>query len=332
MSGEQIIAEWTNKNFKPLYWLEGEEPYFIDEVMNYAEHHLLNAGEAGFNLSIFYGRDADWASVVNACRSYPMFADRQVVLLKEAQYMKDVEKLEGYVEKPLASTLLVISYKDKKMDARTRFAKAIKKNGVVLSTKKLYDNELPGWISRFMQRKGLTISPKALSMLADNIGSDLSRIANETEKLAINLKGRKSIEEEDIEQYIGISKEFNVFELQEALARKDLPKAIRIVRYFELNPKAGPIQLILPTLYNYFSKVYTISGMDDKSEKAIAPFFNNSTYNAKKALQVSDLYGFNGLENALLLLHQYNLRSIGIGDTGTEDACLLKELIVKMMN
>lgn len=332
MSAESIIAEWKNKQFKPVYWLEGEEPYFIDVVMNYAEHHLLSESEAGFNLTVFYGRDADWASVVNACRRYPMFAERQVVLLKEAQHMRDIDKLEGYVEKPLPSTVLVISYKEKKVDARTKFAKVLKKSGEILSTTKLRDYELPGWINQYIQQQGLSISQKGLNMIADNIGSDLSRIANEIDKLEINLKGRKNITEEDIEEYIGISKDFNVYELQDALAKKDVPKAIRIIRYFESNPKAGPIQLILPTLYNYFSKVYAIYGLEDKSEKKVASLFYNNSFAARQALQTVNLYGYNGVEKVLLLLHEYNLRSVGINSAGTGDADLMKELIVKMVS
>lgn len=332
MSAEKIIADWKSKNFKPIYWLEGEEPYFIDEVMNYAEHHLLPESEAGFNLTVFYGRDADWTAVVNACRRYPMFAERQVVLLKEAQHMRDIEKLEGYIEKPLASTVLVVSYKEKKVDARTKFAKTLKKNSEILSTAKLRDYELPGWISQYIQQQGLSISQKGLNMLADNIGNDLSRIANEIDKLEINLKGRKSVTEEDIEEYIGISKEFNVYELQDAMAKKDVPKAIRIIKYFESNPKAGPIQLVLPTLYNYFSKVYSIFGLEDKSEKKVASLFYNNSFAAKQALHTSNVYGYNGVEKVLLLLHQYNLRSVGIGNAANEDADLMKELVVKMVS
>lgn len=330
MSAENIIAAFKKKQFKPLYWLEGEEPFYIDQVMNYAEHQILNESEASFNLTVFYGRDADWASVVNACRRYPMFAERQVVLLKEAQHMRDLDKLEGYVEKPLSSTVLVISYKEKKVDARTKFAKAIKKNGEVLSTTKLRDYELPAWTSNYIQHQGLSITQKGLAMLVDNIGSDLSRIANEIEKLAINLKGRTNISEEDIEQYIGISKDFNVYELQDAIAKKDLAKAIRIIQYFDSNPKAGPIQLILPTLYNYFSKIYAAFAITDKSK--VASLFYNNSFATKQALQTCDLYGFNGVEKTLLLLHDYNLRSLGVNDSGTEDADLMKELVVKMMN
>src|SRR3954452_3091799 len=332
MSLEKIISEWKIGAYKPVYWLEGDEPYFIDKLIDYAEHKVLNGSEAGFNLTVFYGRDAEWAAVVNACRRYPMFAERQVVLLKEAQHMKDVEKLEGYVEKPLATTVFVVSYKDKKVDSRTKFAKNLKKNGEILNTAKLRDYELPGWISQYIQQQDLTISQKGLNMLVDNIGNDLSRIANEIDKLEINLKGRKNITEEDIEEYIGISKEFNVYELQDALAKKDVPKAIRIIKYFESNPKAGPIQLILPTLYNYFSKVYSIFGLEDKSEKKVASLFYNNSFAAKQALHTSNIYGYNGVEKVLLLLHQYNLRSVGIDNAGIEDADLMKELVVKMVS
>ena len=332
MSAESIITDWKKKIFKPVYWLEGEEPYFIDEVINYAERNIVSESEAGFNLSVFYGRDADWTAIINACRRYPMFAERQVVLLKEAQHMRDIDKLEGYVEKPLPSTVLVIGYKDKKLDARTKFSKSIKKNGVLLSSSKLKDYELPAWTSAYIQQQGLSVTHKGLQMLVDNIGSDLSRIANEIDKLVINLKARKNITEEDIEKYIGISKEFNPFELQDALAKKDMAKAVRIIQYFEHNPKAGPIQLVLPTLYNYFSKVYAIYALDDKSEKKVASLFYNNFYAAKQALQTSALYGYQGVEKVLLLLHQYNLRSIGIDDTGTSDADLMKELAVKMIS
>lgn len=330
MSAEKILADWKKKSFKPIYWLEGEEPYYIDMIVDYAEHHILNESEAGFNLTVFYGRDADWAAVVNACMRYPMFAEKQVVLLKEAQQMKDIEKLEGYVSKPLASTIFVVAYKEKKLDARTKFAKLIKEKGEVVTTKKLYDNQLPEWTSQMIASHGLTINTKALALLVDHIGNDLNRLQNEVEKLSVNLVGRKNITEEDIEKYIGISKEFNVFELQDAIAQKNLAKAIRIIQYFAANPKAGPIQLLLPTLYSYFSKIYTIYGMDNKSEQALFGIFRNN-YAVKAAQQAMSNFGYEGVEKILLLLHQYNLKSIGINDGGTEDSDLMKEMVVKMM-
>jgi len=228
-----------------VYWLEGEEEYFIDKVLHYAEHSILSESEASFNLSVFYGRDANWADVMNACRRYPMFSERQVVLLKEAQFMRDIDKLEPYVESPLSSTILVIGYKDKKVDGRTRFAKVLKEKGVMITTKKMYDNQLPDWTQEMVASKGLTITPKAVALLVDHIGNDLSRIEKEIDKITVNLGTRTSINEDDIENFVGVSKEFNVFELQSALGAKDLPKAIRIIQYFEANPKAAPIQLIL---------------------------------------------------------------------------------------
>lgn len=331
MSVEKIIADWKKKTFKPLYWLEGEEPYFIDLVMNYAEHWLLPESEAAFNLTVFYGRDADWAAVVNACMRYPMFAERQVVLLKEAQQMKDIDKLENYIDKPLSSTIFVVSYKDKKLDGRMKMAKAVKAKGELLTTKKMYDNQLPEWTHQMVQQQGLSINQKALALLVDHIGNDLSRLRNEVEKLSINLDTRKNITEDDIENFIGISKEFNVFELQDAIAKKDLAKSIRIIQYFAANPKAAPMQFVLPTLYSFFSKVYSIAGMPDKTEYALTPLFNKNPFAAKTGLQAYDTFGFAGVEKILLLLHHYNLRSIGIQDSGTEDAELMKEMVVKMI-
>ena len=332
MSAEKIIADFERKNFKPIYWLEGEEPYFIDEVVAYAEHKILSESEASFNLTVFYGRDANWVDVVNACRRYPMFAERQVVLLKEAQHMKDIEKLEGYIDKPLISTIFVVSYKDKKVDGRGKLAKILKQKGELLSTKKLYDNQLPDWANQMINYHGLTIDQRALALLVDHIGNDLSRLQNEIEKLAVNLGNRKAINEDDIEKYIGVSKEFNVFELQDALAKKNLPKAIRIIHYFEQNPKAAPLQMILPALYNFFSKTYMVFGVPSNNEKDIATALGVNPYFMKDYLQSAKNYGQQGIERILLLLHGYNLRSIGINNGSADDANLMKELVVKMMN
>ncbi len=331
MSVEKIIADWKKRNFKPVYWLEGEEEYFIDKAVDYAEHHILNESEASFNLSVFYGKDANWPDVINACSRYPMFAERQVVLLKEAQQMKDVEKLESYLENPLSSTVFVISYKEKKLDARKKFTKLVKEKGVLLTTKKMYDRELPEWTQELLRSKGLTISPKGLALLVDHIGNDLVRIENEIDKLSVNLGKRINITEEDIEQYIGVSKDYNVFELQSALAAKDLARSIRIIQYFEANPKAGPIQLVLPSLYSFFSKVFMVFGAGTNDEKAIAAAIGVNPYFMKDYMQAARLYTYPGVEKVLLLLHQYNLKSIGVGSTNTEDASLLKEVAVKMI-
>ncbi|WP_028787052.1 DNA polymerase III subunit delta [Terrimonas ferruginea] len=331
MSVEKVISEWKKQVYKPVYWLEGEEEYFIDKVLHYAEHSILSESEASFNLSVFYGRDANWADVMNACRRYPMFSERQVVLLKEAQFMRDIDKLEPYVESPLSSTILVIGYKDKKVDGRTRFAKVLKEKGVMITTKKMYDNQLPDWTQEMVASKGLTITPKAVALLVDHIGNDLSRIEKEIDKITVNLGTRTSINEDDIENFVGVSKEFNVFELQSALGAKDLPKAIRIIQYFEANPKAAPIQLILPSLYGFFSKVFMIFGAGNQDEKAIASAIGVHPFFMKDYMRAAKVYDYAGVEKVLLLLHQYNLKSIGIGNAGAGDGALMKEMVMKMM-
>ncbi len=331
MSAEKIISDWKKNIFKPFYWLEGEEEFYIDTVIDYAEHNILTEADAAFNLTLFYGKDANWTEVVNACSRYPMFAQRQVVLLKEAQQMKDIDKLENYITNPLASTVFVVSYKGKTIDGRSKLAKIIKQNGEVLSVKKLYDNQLPGWTNEYIQSKGFTITPRALTLLVDHIGNDLSRIANEFEKVSMNLAHRKNITEDDIEKYVGISKEYNVFELQEALSNKDLAKAITIIQYFEGNPKAAPIQMLLPALYNHFSKVLTVFQMTDKTEKALRPMFYNNPYAARQALETVLNYSYTGVEQTLMLLHEYNLKSVGINSIGISDASLMKELAVKII-
>ncbi len=332
MTPEKIISDLKKNIYKPVYWLEGEETFFIDKVVNFAEHEILSESEAGFNLTVFYGKDADWTAVVNACRRYPMFAEKQVVLLKEAQEMRGIEKLETYIEKPLLSTILVIAYKNKKVDGRTKLAKIIKDKGVLLTTKKLYDNELPDWTQQLVKSKGFNITGKALFLLIDHIGNDLSRLNNEIDKLALNLGERKNITEDDIETFVGVSKEFNVYELQHAIATRDLYKAIRIAQYFEANPKAAPLPLIFPSLYNFFSKVLMVYSAPAKDEKSLAAAIGVHAFFAKDYLQAAKIYRQQHVENIILLLHEYNLKSIGINDSGTDDALLLKEMIVKMMN
>lgn len=331
MKVEHILSDLQKGVFKPVYWLEGDEDFFIDEVVDFAENNILSESEKSFNLTTFYGRDTDWTDVVNACRRYPMFSERQVVLLKEGQSMKGIEKLEGYVEKPLTSTLLFVSYKGKKVDGRTKLAKMLKERGVVLTTKKLYDNELPDWTSKIVKSKGYSITNKALYLLIDHIGNDLSRISNEIDKIILNLQVRKEINEDDIENYVGISKEYNVFELQDALAKKDLYKAIRIAQYFESNPKAGPLQLIFPSIHSFFSKIQLLHTNPANNEKALAVQIGVPEWKIKEYYQAAQRYSLQSTERNMIILHQYNLKSIGINDSGTEDALLLKDMLVKMI-
>src|SRR6185437_2436180 len=313
MAVDKILGDWKKGKFKPVYWLEGEEEYYIDVLVNYAERNILSEAEAGFNLTVFYGKDADWPAVINACRRYPMFAERQVVLLKEAQQMKDIDKLEAYIDKPLSSTVFFVAYHEKKVDGRSKLAKLLKEKAELYTTKKLYDNQLSDWTSELIRSKGYEITQKALLLLVDHIGNDLSRINNEIDKLLVNLGGDRtiSITEDDIEKYVGVSKEYNVFELQDAFAKKDKVKAIRIIQYFEGNPKAGPIQLILPSIYNFYSKVYMIFGQPARDEKGVAATIGVNPFFVKDYLAAMRNYSYEGIENGLLLLHSYNLKSIG---------------------
>jgi DNA polymerase-3 subunit delta len=331
MSFDKIISDLKKRTFKPVYWLEGDEEYFIDLIINFAEHKILTESEASFNLSVFYGRDANWTDIVNSCRKYPMFSEMQVVILKEAQSMKDIEKLESYIERPLSSTLLFVAYKNKKVDGRTKLAKLLKDKAVLLTTKKFYDNELPEWTNNLVKLKGYTITNKALFLLIDHIGNDLSRLNNEIDKLTLNLVDRKNITEDDIENFVGVSKEFNVFELQQAIANKDLYKAVRIIQYFEANPKAAPLQLIFPSLYNFFSKVQMVYSVPSREEKTVASAIGVNSYFVRDYLQTAMKFNNQEVEKILLLLHQYNLKGIGINDAGTSDAMLLKEMVAKMI-
>jgi DNA polymerase-3 subunit delta len=330
MTVEAIIKAWKKKDYQPVYWLEGEESYYVDQLVDFAENNIIPEEETAFNQVVFYGRDAGWSNVVNACMRYPMFGEKQLVLLKEAQHMKDIEKLENYIKNPLSSTIFIVAYKEKKVDGRSKFGKYIKDHTVFYSGAKIRDYELPVWIQGFLEEKGLQPTQKAVMLLADHIGNDLSRLANEVEKLCINLGKRTNLTEEDVETYVGISKDYNVFELQNAVGRKQLDKAMRIVQYFEQNPKAAPIQLVLPSLYGFFSKVYMLFSMNG-DDKSIAAATGIHFFVLKEYKQAANIYGYKGVESALMLLHQYNLKSIGINSTSTSDASLLKELLCKMM-
>jgi DNA polymerase-3 subunit delta len=260
-----------------------------------------------------------------------MFAERQVVILKEAQSMRDIDKLEAYIDQPLTSTLLFIGYKGKKVDGRTKLAKTLKTKGEMLTTRKLYENELPDWVMQLIRSKGFTINNKALFLLIDHIGNDLSRMNNEIDKITINLAGRNNITEDDIENFVGISKEYNVFELQDALARRDLYKAIRIAQYFENNPKAAPLPLVFPSLYSFFSKLQMIYTSQSGSDKSLSSAIGVPEWKMKDYQQAAGRYNLMAVEKNILLLHEYNLRSIGVNDAGTEDGQLLKEMLVKMI-
>ncbi len=335
MAIEGIIKDWKKGQFKPVYWLEGDEPFFIDQVMHYAEKEILKEDEKGFNLSVFYGKDADWATVVNTCRKYPMNAERQVVLLKEAQHMREIDKLEGYVEKPSKSTVLLVGYKEKKLDGRKSFAKKIKQHGgEIVTTRKMFDDHLPQWVAGHAQTMGLSFAGRSADLLVEHIGNDLSRIHNEIEKIIPNLGDRKTITDDDIERFVGISKEYNLFELQHALTQRNLTRCLQIIQYFDANPKAAPVQQLMPALYSFFSKAYLVFGLSTNNEYEMAKqlgYEKMSPY-VRDIITCAKNYRQKGVEHAILLMHEYNLKSLGIHSVSLDEGALLKEMIVKMIS
>src|ERR1700710_2549624 len=286
MTAAEILKDLKNRKYKPLYLLHGEEPYFIDQVSGFVEHKLLPDAEKGFNQTVLYGKDTDIMTVLGAAKRYPMMAEHQVVLVKEAQEMKwgrddddkkSINPLLNYLENPLPSTILVFCYKYGKFDKRKKTYKAIEKNGLVFESAPLYDNKIPGWIENYISGKGCRINQQASLMLAEYLGNDLSKIANELEKLMLNVSAGQEITLEHIQNNIGISKEYNVFELQTALCQKNAFKVNQIINYFEANPKANPIVLVLGNLNNCFSKVLACHYVKDRSNLAreigVNPYF-----------------------------------------------------------
>lgn len=331
MTAEAILKSWKKKEFLPIYWLEGEEDFYIDELMNFAEKEILSEAERSFNLTVFYGKDADWTAIINACRRYPMFAEKQVVLLKEAQIMNSIEKLEPYFEDPLSSTIFIVAYKGKTFDKRSKLSKIIPKHGQVFNSAKIKDDKVHEWVFDYIKSLGYQISSKSAMLIQEHIGNDLSRIVNEIEKLIVNIGDKKEIDEDDIEKYIGISKEYNAFELQAAIAYKKLDTALKIINYFEANPKAGPIHMVLPAIYAFFSKVYAVYGMSNQTEAALKQHFYFNPVALKQGTSAMKNYGLRGTEKIILLMHHYNLKSIGIENSNAESASLLKELVAKII-
>lgn len=340
MTAPEILKELKNRKYKPLYLLHGDEPYFIDMIGNYIEHNLLSEAERGFNQTVVYGKDTDVMTVLNAAKRYPMMSDYQVVLVKEAQDMKwgkedddkkSIDPLLSYLEKPLPSTVLVFCYKYGKFDKRKKSYKAIDKNGVVFESAELYDNKVPGWIEGFVIDKGYRISPQASALLAEYLGNDLSKVANELDKLMLNVKAGQEITPKEIQDNIGISKEYNVFELQTALGRKDVVKVNKIINYFEANPKANPLVVVLGALNGYFSKVLKYHYADDKSPQGLAGIIGVSPYFVKDYEQASRSFNYGKTMQIISLLREYDLKSKGV-ESSAGPGELMKELMFKILH
>ena len=334
MDYNQILNDLKNKIYKPVYFLSGEEPYYIDEINNYILNHVLRPEEKDFNQTILYGKDTSVLSIISAARRYPMMSNYQVIVVKEAQNLKNIDDLVVYVENPLKSTILVLNYKYKTLDKRKKLGKIIEKAGVLYESKKKYDNEIPGWIQNYLSSKKYSIGTDACQLLSDYLGNDLSKIVNELDKLLMTLpEGERNINSDHIGKNIGISKEFNVFELNKALGKKNVYKSNQIINYFTKNPKNNPFVLIVTNLYSYFIKVLIYHDIADKKDNnnvasvlGINAFFINDYRIAAQNYSRAKLFGI------ISILREYDLRSKGVNDNSTPDGDLMKEMIYKILH
>src|SRR5690606_14184201 len=336
MTFQQLITDLKNRKFSPIYLLHGEESYYIDAVSNYIEKNVLSEAEKGFNQTILYGKETDFITIVNNAKRYPMMAEKQVVLVKEAQNLEwnrdSAEILEAYLENPLHSTILVLCYKYAKFDKRKKSYKLMDSKGVVLESNKIYDNKVASWITDYTQSAGRKIHPAAASLMAEYLGTDLSKLVNELDKIFLNVPQEREINNEDIQNNIGISKDFNVFELNKALAYKDVLKANQIVDYFTANPRSNPVPLIFGALGTYFIKILKCHYADDKSKAGIAKLIGVNTFFVEEYLVAGRNYNKWKTFQVISLLREYDLKSKGVDTANNDIGPLLKELVYKILH
>lgn len=332
MDFKQILQSVRNKDFKPMYILHGEEPYFIDKISQVIEEFALEEHERDFNQTIVYGRDADLVNLISELKGYPMMSERRLVILREAQEFKQIDQLESYVEAPLDSTIFVICYKYKTLDARKKLIKESTKKGVVFKSDKVREYQLPDWIVGYLKEKGFTINSKATMLLAENVGNDLSRLVNEIEKLSIILEKGTVITEQHIEENIGISKDYNVYELTNAISKLDVSKANKIVNYFEYNPKATDLTVVVSNLFKFFTQIMRIHFYPNKSREFIANALKVHPFVAGELNQAAGKFPPKKIAANIEILYEFDLRSKGVNSNNVEQAELLKELIFRLLH
>lgn len=330
---EDVMSGLKNRNYKPVYFLAGDEPYYIDLIIDYIEEKVLPESERAFNQIIVYGEDTSVPAIIDTARRFPMMASHQVVIVKEAQSLKKIEDLTIYLDKPLLSTILVISYKYKTLDKRTKLYKMLDSQGCYFESARMRDYLVPGWIERYLMAKGIKADPNASAMLTEFLGTDLHKIANELDKLIMTLPaGKPAITTALIEKNIGISKDYNNFELQKAIGEKDIVKANMIVHHFANNPKDNPIMLTISSLFSFFSKLLTYHYLGDKSKTNVANALKVNPYFVRDYEVAATKYNISRTVQVVSLLRSYDLRSKGFGDPGTDQGDLLKEMIFKILH
>ena len=330
---EEIISDLKNRIFKPVYFLAGEEPYFIDLITEYIQEKVLPETEKAFNQIVLYGDDTNIAAIIDTARRFPMMASHQVLIIKEAQSLKKLDDLIIYLEKPLLSTILVFSYKYKTIDKRTKLYKTLESHGIYFESARIRDYLIPAWIERYLMLKGIKTDPSASAMLTEYLGTDLHKIVNELDKLIITLPpGKPFITTALIEKNIGISKDYNNFELQKAIGEKNILKANMIVQYFANNPKDNPITLSIASLFGFFSKLLTFHYLTDKSKNNVAAVLKVNPFFVKEYENSASKYNVSKTVQIISLLRTYDMKSKGYSDPGTDPGDLLKELVFRILH
>ncbi len=345
MTYKEIISELEKKIYHPVYFLCGDEPYYIDLLSQYIEKNVLDVGEREFNQMVFYGRDQNIASVLDAAYRFPMMSSYQVIIVKEAQDLRDLlpretgsgeikgdkNLLVSYLDNPMKSTIIVFCYKYKKVDMRTSLGKKLSKKAVLFESKKIWDDKIPGWIEDYLKSKNYIIGHKAVALLAEYLGNDLSKIANELGKLMINLSPPAEITVSDIERNIGISKDFNIFELQDALATRNMAKSVQIAEYFASNPKENPFVVCMMSLYNYFSKIMLFHSLRDRSRNNVAARLGVNPYFVPDYEKAAKTFSPATLEKVFHLLREYDLKSKGVDNTMADESEIYREFVLRLI-
>jgi DNA polymerase-3 subunit delta len=330
---EEIISDLKKRIYKPVYFLAGEEPYYIDLITDYIGENVLTEAEKSFNQVVFYGEDTSVPALIETSRRFPMMASQQVVIVKEAQTLKKIDDLLIYAEKPLTSTILVLNYKYKVLDKRTKLCRILDSHHVYFESARLRDYQIPAWIEKYLMTKGIKIDPGASALLTEFLGTDLHKIVNELDKLIITLpSGKPLITTSLIEKNIGISKEYNNFELQKAVGERNIMKANMIVHYFASNPKDNPVTLSIASLFSYFSKLLTYHYLTDKSKNNVAAVLKINPFFVKDYEASASKYNISKTVQVISLLRTYDMKSKGYGDLSSEPGDLLKELAFKILH
>ncbi len=332
MTFEEIIGNLQKKIYHPIYFLMGEETYFIDKISDYIADNVLTEAEKGFNQTILYGKDLEPHTIIANARRFPMMSNHQVIIVREAQNIKKIEELEAYAKNPLNSTILVINYKYKTLDKRKTFPKLLDQKGVLFESKKIYENQLPNWISIYLKNQQYSISPQAAAMIAEYLGADLGKVANELDKLIISLPVGTQITPDHIEKNIGISKEFNVFELQNALGERDLLKANRIINFFGANQSTNPVPVVISSLFFYFSKLLNYHFLEDKSQNNVASVLGVHPFFVKTYVSAAKNYNIRKLVEIVSILREYDMKSKGFGNVSASPADLQREMIYRILH